>query len=162
MCPIAVLGLLFMRNELLGHRHHDEREALDDREAPHRRETFHEEVVDEVRIHHGAGVPTRLPGRTAASAAVLNARTEQVHLGHDKNDPDFVPASVGLREAHHHEPKTGGFLSGAKHVTDLVLKVEIIAVVVVAVVLFGVWAEGQRREFVRTTNYNVCEMSFGC
>ena len=53
-------------------------------------------------------------------------------------------------------------LSNAKHVTDLILKVEIIAVVVIALVLFGIWAEGQRREFVRTTNQNVCEMAYNC
>ncbi|GLY18338.1 hypothetical protein LWF15_23580 [Kineosporia rhizophila] len=183
MWPIAVLGLLFMRTELLGHRHADERDdnrlmtmferfrrsAPDtggEPGVPRARRPLHEgeELVDDVRIHHGSGTPAHLPGRTAASAATLRART--VPPSHAKDDPDFVPASVGLREPHHdhqEENRSGmRFLSSAKHFTDLVLKVEIIAVVVVALVLFGVWAEGQRREFTRTTNSNVCEMSFSC
>ena len=184
MWPIAVLGLLFMRTELLGHRHADEREdnrllAMFERfrrsgpdtrgepGVPRTRWPLHEdeEVIDDVRIHHGSGTPARLASRTAASAATLSARTRPLPPSHSKEDPDFVPASVGLREPHHHEddkPSGMRFLSSAKHFTDLVLKVEIIAVVVVALVLFGVWAEGQRREFTRTTNSNVCEMSFSC
>ncbi|GAB3268333.1 hypothetical protein [Kineosporia babensis] len=175
MWPIAVLGLLFMRTELLGHRHAEESpEKAEPERVPTARRPLHDddELLDDVRIHHGGGGGARLlPGRTAASAAMLNARTEPVHLGHDKSDPDFVPASVGLRDLHHddHPPhprdpqeRDHPILQGAKHVTDIVLKVEIVAVVVIALVLFGVWAEGQRRDFVRNTNYNVCEMSSSC
>jgi len=190
MWPIAVLGLLFMRTELLGHRHHHEREA-------HRMQTMidrfrrhpdlnpgpvpaprHAQPADEggteVRIHHGpSGVgPGRgrhpeytVPGMTAATATTLRART------HEKNDPDFVPAAVGLREGHahpeaHHETDPAGsgmrFLSSAKHFTDVVLKLEIIAVVVIALVLFGVWAEGQRRDFTQKSDRNVCQLSYSC
>jgi hypothetical protein len=176
MWPIAVLGLLFMRTELLGHRHHEERTAHQGaqripaaRRAPG--DGGDKEVLDDVRIHHGSDVigvahsrhpEYTVPGMTAASATTLRART------HAKNDPEFVPASVGLREGHHeHEaqPEPAGtmrFLMSAKHFTDVLLKLEIIAVVVIALVLFGVWAEGQRRDFTRNSDSNVCQMSYSC
>ncbi|MBT0771874.1 hypothetical protein KIH74_23230 [Kineosporia sp. J2-2] len=188
MWPIAVLGFLFMRTELFGHRHHDEREAHrlhdlmerfrhhQEQEAaapariPGARVPLHEneEVLEDVRIHHGHdGVgPSSgrhpeytVPGMTAAPATTLRART--------KDDPDFVPAAVGLRHPHHRpEPEhpTGGmrFLNSAKRFTDLLLKLEIIAVVVIALVLFGIWAEGQRRDFTRNSDSTICEISFSC
>lgn len=171
MWPIAVLGLLFMRTELLGHRHHEERAVHQGSQripAARQGEPDGEEVLDDVRIHHGAdgiGVAhTRhpeytVPGMTAATATTLRART------HDKSDPDFVPASVGLREAHHEQPQhpeAMRILSSAKHFTDVLLKLEIIAVVVIALVLFGVWAEGQRRDFTRNSDQNICKMSYSC
>ncbi len=171
MWPIAVLGLLFMRTELLGHRHAEERSAYQGaRRIPgaRRPEPEGEELLDDVRIHHGSDVigvaharhpEYTVPGMTAATATTLRART------HDKTDPDFVPASTGLREGHHehHEPAgTMRFLSSAKHFTDVLLKLEIIAVVVIALVLFGVWAEGQRRDFTRNSDQNVCQMSYSC
>ncbi|GLY31769.1 hypothetical protein [Kineosporia sp. NBRC 101731] len=200
MWPIAALGLLFMRTELLGHRHADEREAhrvqdLLDRFRRHEEEKRHpvpgartpldnihalhdqEEVLPDVHIHHGGSGLTpasarhpeyTVPGVTAASAATLRART------HDKTDPDFVPATVGLREPHHEthhpshhpsqtaHPATMRAIGSAKRFTDLLLKVEIIAVVVVALVLFGIWAEGQRREFTRNSDSTICKLSYSC
>jgi hypothetical protein len=174
MWPIAVLGLLFMRTELLGHRHSEERAAHQSAQripAARPPEPERGEVMDDVRIHHGSdGIGSAhsrhpeytVPGMTAASATTLRART------HDKTDPDFVPASVGLREGHHehpdhHEhPEAMRILSSAKHFTDVLLKLEIIAVVVIALVLFGVWAEGQRRDFTRNSDSNVCQMSYSC
>jgi len=219
--PVAVLGLLFGRTDLLGHRHHDEREAHrvrdllerfgrhhdtqpsqdpparpDTGETPpqgavpdtgdpgatpaaepattipaarrasaQQRPPMHprDELLPDIRIHHGP-----LGSSGAPAGASRSTATAPVVRSHAKDDPDFVPAVVGLRQAHHQQPQDQArprgnrLIDGTKRFTDLLLKLEIVVVVVVALVLFGVWAEGQRQEFVRNTRDLVCDLSYSC
>lgn len=223
--PVAVLGLLFGRTDLLGHRHHDEREAhriqdLLDRFHRHRHEPDAQpaseqqpeseqpgepeqpggaeqppgrvgqerpaprtppllpsarrsaadliapqfparEVLPDMRIHHGPASPAAARASRSATATIRSRpRT--------KDDPDFVPAAVGLREAHHPDPQTRPQSRGmravgsAQRLANLALKLEIGAVVVVALVLFGIWSEGQREEFVRNSDQLICRISSSC
>jgi hypothetical protein len=118
--PVAVLGLLWLRVEVFGHRHPVERRA--DRAAAPMPE-FLVGALDRGGRHSSGHAP------------------EQRHPEHPHHlpHPHLTPRAV-----------------------DRVFKVEMGIVIVIAVVLFGIWADQNRHTFTTRSNYVVCNWVDGC
>ena len=120
--PVAVLGLLWLRVEVFGHRRpHDSRE------------------------HPAVPMPEFLVGALD--------RGRHVSPGSAGPDPEHHP---------HHLPHHLPHPHLSARVVDRVFKVEMGIVIVIAVVLFGIWAQQNRATFTTRSNYVVCNWINGC
>lgn len=126
--PVAVLGLLWLRIEVFGHRH------VPDCLPEYRHDTRDPAEMPALLVHTlGREEPGRGP-----SAQAHPSHLPHLHLPH-------VP--------HPHLGRRG---------VDLVFKVEMAVIIVIAVVFFVIWAEQQRDSFTSNTDYVVCNWIEGC
>ncbi len=132
--PVVVLGLLWLRIEVFGHRHH----VADDRT----------ETTTSDRTQ--AGMPGLLvhtlgPAKSAGRSQPPNVPHPQPHHSRPHLPHPHLP--------HPHLDR---------RTVDRVFKIEMGIVITVAVVLFGIWTEQQRAAFGSNTNRVVCSWIDGC
>jgi hypothetical protein len=136
--PVAVLGLLWLRIEVFGHRHH----------------------VPEPSVH--AQVPARVPAQSqpvmpdVLRGALARGQQPPSASVPSRHSPHPHPSHLHLPHPHlphpHIAPKT----------VDRVFKIEMGVVIIIALVFFGIWAEQQRDSFGRDTDTVLCNWIDGC
>jgi hypothetical protein len=125
--PVAVLGLLWLRIEVFGHRHAGLREG-DESPGPARMPLF------------------------LAGALTRGEKHPPVRSGHPS-----PPNRAGPAQPHHlPHPHLG------PRAVDRVFKFEMAVIIVIALVLFVLWAQQQRDSVGRDANYTVCNWIQGC
>jgi hypothetical protein len=144
--PVAVLGLLWLRIEVFGHRHHVP-EPLIHAQVPARVQA---RTPGQIPAQAQPAMPALLHGALARrqqppSAPVPTANAPHPHAPHLHLPHPHLPHP-------HIAPKT----------VDRVFKIEMGVVIIIALVLFGFWAEQQRDSFTRDTDYVVCNWIEGC
>lgn len=153
--PVAVLGLLWLRIEVFGHRNHvpecrPEAAALDvlgadpDFGGPH--------LAGRDPVPEPESMPTLLVGALTQG----NQRPTVAPGAKDSAHPQRHSHAPHIPLPHIPHPHL------APRVVDRVFKVEMGIVIVIALVFFGIWAEQQRASFAQNTNYVVCNWIEGC
>jgi hypothetical protein len=134
--PVAVLGLLWLWIEMSGHR----------RLAPKGR------IETSIPVQTRARMPELL-----VSALARGSKQSGSGSGSKQSPSMVLPAPKAHPHIPHpHLPHPG------KRTVDRVFKIEIGIVVIIAVVLFGIWAEQQRATFRENTNKVLCNWVEGC
>jgi len=161
--PVAVLGLLWLRIEVFGHRHHVP-ECQTEAEAPGQHPALESG-------HDPAPEPERMPAllvgalgrgqsqsvsRAPAARPAAGARAPSRSPSGRAPSGQRAPAARAHPSHHLPHPHLG------RRTVDRVFRVEMAIVIVVAVVLFGIWAEQQRVSFRRDSNHVVCNWIDGC
>lgn len=152
--PVAVLGLLWLRIEVFGHRHHVPAPGATPEPAG-----------------GPASSPAPAPGRMPPFLVGAMARDKQRPASESPGSKTGPPAGarqppVPAQPSHPHLPHP--HLPHLPHphldrrAVDRVFKIEMGIVIVIAVVLFGIWAEQQRDSFRTTTDHVVCNWIEGC
>jgi hypothetical protein len=131
--PVAVLGLLWLRIEVFGHRHAEQEDQ------------------------GGSPARTRMP--TFLSGALARGGKPSQPHPHSSADPGPPqhPDSSGTSHPHHlPHPHLG------PRAVDRVFKFEMGVIIVIALVLFVIWGQQQREAVGRDANYTVCNWIHGC
>jgi hypothetical protein len=156
--PVAVLGLLWLRVEVFGHRH---------RAEPARAHDGHLERGARPDAHPEGHPDARSSRRVPAApmpdflVGALDRGSRPGASGHHSSPephPSAPHSSHSLSAPHPHLPHP----HLGRRAVDRVFKVEMGIVIVIAVVLFGIWAEQNRANFSSNTDYVVCNWIDGC
>jgi hypothetical protein len=171
--PVAVLGVLWLRTEIFGHRHHIPDRRIQAGEAP---------ALGHARAGQARALGQAQAGQARALGRAPGAMPELLvsALGRNANQPPFpLPAQHTPDTEHHsdaeHHPDAGHHLHLphlphphlphphlARRTVDRVFKIEMAIVITIAAVLFIFWAEQQRVTFTRNSDKVVCNWIEGC
>jgi hypothetical protein len=164
--PVAVLGLLWLRIEVFGHRNHVP-ECPAEPSAPAPEPEPESAPVPERMpwllmdaLQRPKAAPSKVPPPKARRQTLpVPARPPQPRPPEAHRPVQHPPAHLPhahLPHPHLPHPHLG------RRTVDRVFKIEMGIVIVIALVLFGIWAEQQRERFTTTTDYVVCNWIEGC
>lgn len=157
--PVAVLGLLWLRTELFGHWDHvPERLTAPPVPSPARPRmpALLEATLtsppraDSLRPDPRPYLPDpQVPTPHGANPQVANRQVADPHRA-NRQVADTHAADPQVRRLHLPHPHLD------RRTVDRVFKVEMGMMIIIAVVVFGIWAEQQRKAFADDTNQAVC------
>jgi len=171
--PVAVLGLLWLRIEVFGHRHHvPEARTSPAEQAEHGSSAGGHPAG---RVKNPAPDPERMPTllvgalardaqRPTISRAASGTGSRPVRASRASGSPASTPRPRSGSERPLNRPHAPHIPHPhlGRRAVDRVFKVEMGIVIVIALVFFGLWAEQQRAAFTRNTDYVVCNWISGC
>jgi hypothetical protein len=157
MWPVAALGLLWLRTEVFAHRH-----------------PIHEfQAYREQARRDAAPKPTGTKPTTGTKGTAPVPLKVADLVGAQRRRPAPAPGRAASHVTSHTAAQQAGRRTAYKaehppkpqrlgpRTVDAIFKIEVIIVVIVALVLFGSWAESHRSNFNRKANTSVCQF-LGC
>ena len=146
--PVAVLGLLWLRIEVFGHRHH-----APDRQVASRMPTK-ARIPVQTQTQTQTPAPARMPELIAGALAHGAERAREAQSHPHAPRPQLPHPHIPHPHIPHPHLDT--------RTVDRVFRIEMGIVIVIAVVLFGLWAQEQWQGFRHDTDKVVCSWIDGC